>query len=296
MALAESQHWVVATRQLREIGVSSRAIAHRRGRGLLHPVLRGAYAVGRADITPAGRWMAAVLVCGDDSAISHHSGGAMWELVSEGPDLHVSVRRDVRRTGIRVHVRTRLSSADVTVHRGIPVTTPARTLIDLAVHLGPRALERAIEEADKRDVLHWEDLQVALRSVVPGPGVGKLRRVLSRHTFTLTESELERRFLPIARAAGLPEPLTQHELSGFRIDFYWPGLGLVVETDGLRYHRTPAAQARDAQRDQAHIAAGRIPLRFSHDQITYQPGYVQATLHRVARRLSTADRIRSFGN
>lgn len=296
MALAESQHWVVATRQLREIGLSSRAIAHRRGRGLLHPVFRGAYAVGRADITPraGGRRRSSRAVTTRRSAIT--AAGRMWEFASEGPDLHVSVRRDVRRTGICVHVRTRLSSDDVTFRQGIPVTTPARTLIDLAVHLGPRALERAIEDADKLDVLPWEDLQDALRSVVPGPGVGKLRRVLSRHTFTLTESELERRFLPIARAAGLPEPLTQHELSGFRVDFYWPDLGLVVETDGLRYHRTPAAQARDAQRDQAHITAGRTPLRFSHNQITYQPGYVQATLHRVARRLSTADRIRPLGN
>jgi very-short-patch-repair endonuclease len=89
--------------------------------------------------------------------------------------------------------------------------------------------------------------------------------------FTLTESELERRFLPVARAADLAEPLTQHSLDGFRVDFYWPDLGLVVETDGLRYHRTPATQTRDLRRDQAHTRAGRTPLRFSHWQIAHEP-------------------------
>ncbi len=113
-------------------------------------------------------------------------------------------------------------------------------------------------------------------------GVGVLRKLMDRETFTLTDSELERRFLPIAASAGLPHPLTQQIVNGFRVDFFWPDLGLIVETDGLRYHRTPTQQARDRLRDQAHTAAGLRPLRFSHSQVRYEPDYVRQTLVRVS--------------
>ena len=101
----------------------------------------------------------------------------------------------------------------------------------------------------------------------------------------MTDTELERRFLPIARRVGLPKPQTQGWVNGFKVDFYWPELGLVVETDGLRYHRTPAAQARDRVRDQTHTAAGLTPLRFTRAQVWFEPAYVQAVLQMVARRL-----------
>ena len=101
----------------------------------------------------------------------------------------------------------------------------------------------------------------------------------------LTESELEQLFLPIARRAGLGLPITRALVNGFKVDFYWPELGLVVETDGLRYHRTPAQQARDRIRDQTHSAAGLTPLRFTHAQVRFETEYVEATVAKVARRL-----------
>jgi very-short-patch-repair endonuclease len=110
-----------------------------------------------------------------------------------------------------------------------------------------------------------------------------LRRLLDRDTFVLTESRLEQLLLPLARAAGLPLPQTQVWLNSYRVDFYWPDLGLVVETDSLRYHRTPAKQAEDLRRDQAHIVAGRMPLRFTHWQVRYEPDYVRKTLATAAR-------------
>jgi len=115
-----------------------------------------------------------------------------------------------------------------------------------------------------------------------------LRELLDRRTFVLTDSELERRFLPIALAAGLPVPQTGRRVNGFKVDFYWPDLGLVVETDGLRYHRTPAQQARDRLRDQAHTAAGLTCLRFTHAQVRFDPDHVRATLTAVTRRLYDA--------
>ena len=115
-----------------------------------------------------------------------------------------------------------------------------------------------------------------------------LRQILDRRTFRLTKEELERRFLPLTRKAGLPTPLTGQWVNEFEVDFYWPDLRLVVETDGLRYHRTPAEQARDRLRDQAHTAAGLTQLRFTHEQVRYEPGHVcsvlQATAAMIARR------------
>jgi very-short-patch-repair endonuclease len=157
--------------------------------------------------------------------------------------------------------------------------------VDIAATLTPDRLEAAINEADKHDLIDPEALRSALDALRARPGVNRLRATLDRSTFVMTDTELERRFLPIARRAGLPRPQTQRYVGGFRVDFYWPELSLVVETDGLRYHRTPAQQSRDRVRDQAHIAAGLTCLRFTHAQVRFQPGRVEATLSAVARRL-----------
>lgn len=189
------------------------------------------------------------------------------------------------RSGIVVHRRAVLSANEVTTRYGIPVTGPICTLVDIALHLDRGQLEAAINEADKRDLADPEELRSALEPLAPRPGVRALRRTLDRRTFTLTESELERRFLVLARRAGLPRPRTGSYVNGFKVDFFWPDLGLVVETDGLRYHRTPAEQTRDRRRDQAHAAAGLTQLRFSHAQVRFDPDYVMAILVTVAHRL-----------
>jgi very-short-patch-repair endonuclease len=156
------------------------------------------------------------------------------------------------------------------------------------VRLDQPWLERAINEADKLGLINPEELRLVLEEVPRRPGVKPLREVLDRHTFVLTDSELERRFLPLARSAGLSLPETQCVVNGYRVDFYWPHLGLVVETDGLRYHRTPAQQAQDRIRDQAHAAAGLTPLRFTRAQVRFEPDHVRVTLVAVVRRLSSA--------
>ncbi|MGN6663362.1 MAG: endonuclease domain-containing protein [Solirubrobacterales bacterium] len=175
---------------------------------------------------------------------------------------------------------------DVTREYGIPVTTPLQTLIDLSLRLDRRGLERATNEADKYDLVHPPQLREALDLRQGEPGVARLRTVLDRRTFRLTKEELERRFLPLARKAGLPVPLTGRWVNEFEVDFYWPDLGLVVETDGLRYHRTPAEQARDRLRDQAHTAAGLTQLRFTHEQVRCEPEHVLAVLRATAERIS----------
>jgi len=189
---------------------------------------------------------------------------------------------------VRVYRRSNLRSADLTFRDGIPVTAPVRTLIDVARSLDRARLERAINEADRLELVDPETLLVALVEYPGVPGVGPLRAILGERTFRLTDSELARRFLSLVAAAGMPTPVTGIRLNGFKVDFYWPDLGLVVETDGLRYHRTPAQQARDRLRDQAHAAAGLTPLRFTHAQVRFDATHVRETLVVVARRLERA--------
>jgi very-short-patch-repair endonuclease len=287
-ALARSQHWVVARRQLTELGFSRMWIEHRIAIGRLHPLHRGVYAVGRPHVTPYGRWMAAVLACGQGAVLSHASAAALWG-IRPGPSAHeVSILTGAKRSpeAITVHRRRALRPDEVTTRHGIPVTSPIRTLIDIAARLDREPLEAAINQADKLDLCDPEAVRSALDNVKGQPGVRVLRTVLDRRTFTLTDSELERRFLRIVRDLGLPLPETGVYLNGFKVDFHWPGLGLVVETDGLRFHRTPAQQARDRIRDQQHAAAGLTPLRFTRAQVRFEPAYVGDTLSAVVRRLA----------
>lgn len=231
--------------------------------------------------------MAAVLACGPGALLSHRSAAAHWGLLLPEPrTIDVSLRTGSgrRRPGLVVHRRPGLPDEDVTTHRGIPVTGVVRTLLDVATRVPAARLERAVNEADRLDLVDPESLRAGLVGREGQAGVRRLRALLDRETFRLTESELERRFLRIARAAGLPAPVTQARLNGHRVDFYWPELGLVVETDGLRYHRTAERQARDARRDQAHVAAGLTVLRFSHAQVRRERRRVAATLTAVARR------------
>jgi hypothetical protein len=286
--MAHRQHGIVTRKDLLAIGFTAEAIDHRILKGRLHPVARGIYAVGWPDLTAERRWMAAVLACGEGAALSHRSAAALWDIGRErGAMVDVSVRRryECRRPGIRARGRPSLPAQDIVMQRQIPVTCPARTLLDLATELDDPALERAVNEADKRDLIDPDALRDSLEDFAGEPGVRALRTLLDRHTFRLSDSKLELLFRPIAAAAGLPPPLTKAAVNGFEVDFFWPGLGLVVETDGLRYHRTPSAQARDHLRDQTHTAAGFTPLRFTHRQVKYEPQYVRSTLK------STADRL-----
>jgi len=233
--------------------------------------------------------MAAVLAGGPEAVLSHDSAAALWEIrKARRGDIEISVPARMRseRPGLVVHRRKDLSVDDLTTRHGIPVTTPACTLIDIAARLDRRDLEAAMNEADKHDLLAPSSLQLTFARAPRRPGVSRMRAVLEEWTFTLTDSELERRFLPLARAAGLAVPKTQRSVNGFRVDFFWPDLGLVVETDGGRFHRTPAQQTRDRVRDQTHAAAGLTPLRFTHAQVVFHADHVRATLAAVGRRLA----------
>ena len=286
--MVRRQHGVLTRTDLLALGFSRRGIEHRVGSGRLHLISRGVYAVGRRELTPHGRWMAAVLACGDGAALSHRSAAELWGVGREWEgqiDLTVPRRCTSKRDGLRMRSRPSLPSRSVARRHGIPVTDPVQTLIDLATELKVRRLERAMNEADVLDLVEPETLRRELEGYVGMPGVKTLRTLLDRHTFRLSDSDLEVLFRPIAMAAGLPVPLTKQWVLDYEVDFHFPALDLIVETDGLRYHRTPSQQARMAKRDQTHVAAGFRVLRFTHWQIAHAPDEVTAVLRKIRRLL-----------
>jgi very-short-patch-repair endonuclease len=287
--LAHRQHWAISRTQLLALGLSPDGIRHRLADGRLHRFRwRGVYALGRPDLSGNGAWMAALLACGPASVLSHESAAALWGVIPYRPgpiDISLPLHLTRCRPGIRAHRRSKVLAGRSVLRDRIPVTDIACTLVDLGACVPRRTLERAVNEADKLDLIDPESLRDALDDFGPQPGVRALRELLDRGTFTLTDSELERCLLPIARRVGLGLPETGAWVNGFKVDFYWPALRLVVETDGLRYHRTPAQQERDRLRDQAHSAAGITSLRFTHGQVRFEPGHVEATLYAVAHRL-----------
>jgi very-short-patch-repair endonuclease len=234
--------------------------------------------------------MAAVLAGGPGAVLSHGSAAALWGFGTERGgliDVSIPARRRSRMPGIRVHRRTEAILRDAAVHEGIPLASPTRTLIDQATRLRPMQLERAVNEADKLDRVSADELHASLDDYRNQPGVAPLRKLLDPLAFRLSDSELEQLMRSLADTIELPTPETKTWVNGYEVDFFWSELGIVVEADGLRYHRTASQQRRGLERDQAHLAAGMWPLRFSHWQIKYDPAHVQKILRSAVARAQT---------
>jgi very-short-patch-repair endonuclease len=278
VALAERQHGVVTRAQLLEIGLTDHAIGRRVEDGRLHRVHQGVYAVGRPTLTLKGRFIAAVLSCGSGAALSHIAAAILWGLLPErGPRIDVTVPRggQRRRRGIVIVHRSALPETDITTKDGIPVTTPARTLLDLADFLPRRQLERALDEAAY--------LRLDLSALQPRPGrrgSGLLACVLARHRpgSTRTRSELEERMLSLCTRFRLPTPEVNAAIEGYVVDFVWPEARLLVETDGWKAHGTRSAFERDRRRDAELLAAGWRVLRVSYERLEREPEWIAARL------------------
>lgn len=266
--------------------MSPDAIRHRLDTGRLHQLHRGVYAVGRPQVDRPSQLIAAVLACGAGARLSHRSGAELWGIRkrAHGP-IEVAVPAESRRRcpELKVHRRTHLGRPRLL--RDIPVNDPVSILVDLATCLSTEAVEDAVNQADRLGLAATDRLPALLDAHPRRPGRGRLRRILAAQTFSRSQTALERHFLPIARAAGLPPPTAQAQLGSYRVDFHWPDLGLVVEADSLTYHRTAADQAVDMKRDQAHARAGLRTLRFTHSQVFHQPAYVRAVLEDAVRHL-----------
>jgi very-short-patch-repair endonuclease len=269
-ALAGCQYGVVTRAQLRRLGVGDTGIEERLRTHRLHRLHRGVYAVGHRALPAKAQWMAAVLACGEGSALSHLAAASHWQIWGGSGAIHVTVPvRSGRRgpKGIRVHRSGRLAESEVTVHEGIPTTTVARTLLDLADILSSQALKRAIDEADYRNLV---DLTALLAVVQGNPGRrgAKLMAALEGPA-ERTRSPLEDKFLAFVEKHRLPRPKVNAWVAGHEADFFWPQARLIVETDGRDAHGTRAAVHRDRAKDLKLRQAGYDVRRYSGPQLRY---------------------------
>ncbi len=279
--LAERQHGVIAGRQLREVGLSTKAIWRWGQARRLQRIYLDVYALGHARLTPRGRWMAAVLACGDRALLSHQSSFALHGLPVRAPSkIHVTLAGFARRhPGVHVHRVRWISDADRDEVDGIPVTTVARALLDLAETLPLPQVRRGLAEAVRlRKVDVNEMWSLCHRS--PGRrGLRPLCALLSEFTPPpRIRSKLERRFNRLWAQTGLLEPLYNATVAGCEVDVLWPEQRLIVELDSYTYHHTPPDFEADRARDAKLMLLGYLVLRITDQQLDEDPARVIATI------------------
>lgn len=286
--LAARQHGVVSVRQLYSLGLSDRQVRKRLAVGSLHRLHRGVYAVGHMRLTREGRWLAAVFACGEGAVLSHQGAAELWGLRrrSRGRAIEVTVpltsgRR--QRAGIVVHRAGTLRPEERTRHRRIPVTTPVRTILDLATRLARRQLERAMDEAERLGLCTEDDLDDIVTEHFGRPGAGALRALLEEHRAgsTATRNDFEERFLSLCRRYCLPQPEVNVPLVDYVVDFLWPDAKLVVEVDGRATHGTRRAFHEDRDRDGRLAVAGYRVVRFTWWDVTRRPAVVADRVRRL---------------
>jgi hypothetical protein len=286
-ALATDQHGVVARRQLRDIGLSNKNIDYRIAAGRLIRISSGVFAVGHGCLTREGRWIAAVLGCGERAVLSHHDAAAHWGMApTRGALIHVTTPRRSGRTPdrrrVRLHRVGTLTDDETTLHHALPVTTPARTLLDIASIVRPRALEDAIAQADRLDLFDLVGVSRVLGAHPRQHGAPRLRRVLeviAGAGAAETRSPLEVALLQLCDDFGLPTPVANVALAGFIVDFHWVETDLIVETDGYAYHSMPSAFEADRERDQLLALAGYRVVRLTYSQVTRRRRQTAQRLH-----------------
>jgi very-short-patch-repair endonuclease len=268
-ALAARQYGVVAVRQL---GLTSNAVALRCSSGRWHQLHRGVYAIGHLPTTREGWWLAAVLACGEEALLSHRSAATLWRMRDgEGRYPDVTARYDRHHKDIASH-RAVLLEADRKELRGIPVTSPARTLADLAHVLSLDDLVRAFREAQ---FLRLYDRKALTDALTRRPSRA-LKELMENAT--VTQSQMEDRFLALCDRHRIPTPRTQYRIGARTLDFAWPEHRLVVETDGWQAHGTPHAFQADRTTTNALQLAGWTVLRFTWTDVTRRQRRVAETV------------------
>jgi very-short-patch-repair endonuclease/predicted transcriptional regulator of viral defense system len=277
-ALADRQHGVVARSQLLAAGLSSPAIGRAVEAGRLRPVFRGVYAVGHVALRREGWWLAALLACGNGATLSHRTAATLWRLRTDPPlpiDVTTSTNHGRKHARITTH-RARLHTLDALVIDDLRVTSPAKTIVDLAAILSGRALREAVERAQDLRRFDPDDVRATLARGPQRRGTRRLADLIAllQPDKDNARSHLERLFLALARKAGLPKPSVNHDIAGRARDFAWPDQRLVVETDGYRYHSSRHARRRDNRRDRQLTALGWRPVRFTYEEIAFEPAEV----------------------
>lgn len=286
--LATRQHGVVAFSQLAALGLGPRAIERRLRDGRLHPLHRDVYAVGHTRLSQRGRWWAAVLAYGEGALLSHRSAAALWGLSrprAGAVDVTAATGRQGihRREGIWIH-RGRLHAEDRTMHDGIPVTTVARTLFDLAEVVAFEQLKGAAEEADRLKLLRVRELERVCERGYGRRALRPVRRLLAGlEAPTEGRSPLENRFHAFCRKYRLPEPARNVHVLDHEVDALWPEARLVVELDSWEHHGHRAAFERDRARDPKLLLAGYRTIRITHRRLDTEPSTLAKEIAHLLR-------------
>jgi very-short-patch-repair endonuclease len=288
--LASAQHGVITRTQILRAGVSSAVLDRRVKAKLLRPLHRGVYLVGRL-LLPRASALAAVLACGGRALVSHRSAAALWEMLPLRectPPIDVIVAGgDRRRPRIRICRVSGLRPDEITRRDGIPLTTPARTLFDLAATALERDLDHALAEAFAKRLTSRAELVELLRRHTRHAGARRLRALIGSAEPPITRSEAERRFLSLIRKAKLAAPEVNVRVAGFEVDFYWRVHSLAAEIDGLAFHLTVRRFENDRRRDLELAAAGVRVVRVTWRQIVEEP---EALLVRLGQALAVSGR------
>jgi very-short-patch-repair endonuclease len=282
--LAQRQHAVVSRGQLLALGMGRRAIVGRLERGQLHEVFRGVYVVGVRRLSTRGRWMAAVLACGEGATLSHRSAARLWRLLppaAEWADVTCS-EAEVKRRGIVGH-RCRLGDDEWLVHDEIPVTSPFRTIFDLAAVAGMRELERAFHEAEARELRDRVSLPMLLERYPGRRGTRNLRALLETgEPVGITRNDFEEAFLALVDRYGLLRPRMNADLAVrgrfFEIDALWERERVAVELDSRGIHGTRKRFESDRQRDRVLVAEGFRTMRITWRQLQEEPEAIAGDL------------------
>lgn len=279
---ADRQHGVVSREQLLAAGVSAQAIGRAVRAGRLRPLFRGVYAVGHIAVRREGWWMGALLACGGGAALSHQTAATLWEL-HKGSILPVALitptDRGRKQSRIKVH-RTRLHETETLVRDGLRVTTPARTIVDLAATLSARSLREMVERAQDGRRFDPDGISTTLARVPRQAGARPLMDLLElmQPDTDNARSHLERLFLSLVRHARLPRPEVNREIADRKRDFVWPRQRLVVEVDGYRYHSSRQAKRRDHRRDRQLTTLDWRPVRFTYEDVAFEPAQIAREL------------------
>jgi hypothetical protein len=283
--VADRQHGVVSRAQLLTAGLSARAVDAAIAAGRLRPLFRGVYAVGHAVVSFNGWCQAGLLACGEGSALARRTACQIWGL-RRGETLPLSVivpsNRGRRHDRIEVR-RARLPPGEWMLLDGLRVTTPARTIVDMAGELGPKEMRQLIERAQDLRRFNRRDVRAILER---HPRQAGRRRLLDLTVLLEPDADgarsfLERLFLPLVRKVGLPKPEVNLRIEGRERDFVWREQRLVIEVDGYAYHSSRAAIRRDKARDRELTAALWRPARFTYEEVAFEPAATAAELRRL---------------
>jgi hypothetical protein len=290
--LARRQHGVVARRQLIEAGIDPRSVTRRVSSGQLQVVFRGVFAMAGSPLTERGRWMAAVLTCGDGAVLSHITAACAWGICAHQGVIHVARVSGSRGgpPGICLHHPRRLPEHEIARTGAIPLTSVPRTLVDLAGMRNPELLLDAFSASRRLRLLNVNACWRCILDAPMRPGVLALARLLDQFEpfDTPSLSELQDRVLKLCLDAGLPAPEIEVPLGSRRVDFLWRDEKVILEVDGRAFHEDQFDEDRD--RDLDHAAMGYLTVRVTYRMIRERPGEVVDRLRRVlaSRRPSRA--------